>query len=134
MPVSIAIDDSLDREIAVTNALEFRELSDFSDSAHEDDSAENSAPEDDSAEESTPEDDSAEDEEEWGGIDDDEKEWDSIDDDHGLLQPPDEDTVYETCELLLQQVKKHTAQQGYAIIIAGSKSNITKTAVIKYRL
>ena len=97
MPASIAADDSLDQELASYHHNEFRELETFEDSA-QDDSAQPGYSED-----------------EWDGIEDSEDEWDGIED--NLMQPPDEDISYSSCEVLLQRVKRHAAEQGYAIII-----------------
>ena len=105
MPASIMTDDSLGQELALYHDDEFRELETFEDSAQ---------------------DGSAQDE--WDGIDDSEDEWDGIMD--NLMQPPDEDVPYSSCEVLLQRAKSHAAEQGYAIVI--KRSHKRKGEVVKY--
>ena len=100
MSASVASDNSLDRELALArdDEYEFRELENF----------ENSTP-DDSAQSSAQA--SAADYEEWNGISESEDEWNGINNDvEKLLQPPNEDIPYRTCETLLQQVRKHAAK------------------------
>ena len=102
MPASITINDSLDQKLALHHHDEFRELETFEDSA-QDDSAQPAYSED-----------------KWNGIED------------NLMQPPDEDVPYSSCEVLLQRVKHHAAEQGYAITIRRSLKR--EGEVVKYWL
>ena len=74
---------------------------------------------------------------EWDGIDD-EEEWNGINNDNttrvsktdGVLEPPDDSLLFESCAALLEDVKEHATFQGYAVTIARSRWG--KGVMVKY--